>query len=55
VTNAPYSVVGTTQTVQVLADGNRLVRTNTNRYYRDSSGRTRTEYSFSGVNTLLSG
>jgi hypothetical protein len=46
---APYSAVGTTETVQTLADGNRIVHTNTMRYFRDGSGRTRTEYSLSAV------
>ncbi|HEY8510280.1 MAG TPA: hypothetical protein VIL32_18130 [Steroidobacteraceae bacterium] len=49
VTGAPYSGVGTTQIVQTLADGNRIVRTNTMRYFRDSEGRTRTEYELSAV------
>jgi hypothetical protein len=46
---APYSAVGATETVQTLADGNRIVHTNTSHYYRDSSGRTRTELSLSAV------
>jgi len=46
---APYSASGTTETVQTLADGNRIVHTNASRYYRDSSGRTRTELSLSAV------
>jgi hypothetical protein len=48
-TGAPYSAVGTTEMVQTLADGNRIVHTNTSRYYRDSSGRMRTEMSLSAV------
>jgi hypothetical protein len=47
--DAPYSGVGTTEVVTTLADGNRIVRTNTMRYYRDSKGRTRTEYSLGAV------
>ena len=46
---APYSAIGTTETVQTLADGNRIVHTNASHYYRDSSGRTRTELSLSVV------
>ena len=46
---APYSAIGTTETVQTLADGNHIVHTNTSHYYRDSSGRTRTELSLSAV------
>ena len=42
VKDAPYSAVGTTEVVTTLADGNRIVRTNTMKYYRDSRGRTRT-------------
>lgn len=48
-TGAPYSAVGTTEMVQTLADGNRIVHTNTSRYYRDGKGRTRTELSLSAV------
>ncbi len=44
-TGAPYSGTGTTKVVRSLADGNRIVRTNTMRYARDGQGRTRTEYS----------
>jgi hypothetical protein len=47
--DAPYSGVGTTEVVTTLADGNRIVRTNIMRYYRDSKGRTRTEYSLGAV------
>ena len=46
---APYSGIGTTETVQTLADGNHIVHTNASHYYRDSSGRTRTELSLSAV------
>jgi hypothetical protein len=49
VTGVPYSGVGTTEIVQTLADGNRIVRRNTMRYFRDSQGRTRTEYELSAV------
>ena len=49
VKNAPYSAVGTTEVVKELADGNRIVRNNTMRYYRDGSGRTRTEYSLGAI------
>ena len=47
--NAPYSGIGTTEVVTTLADGNRIVRTNTMKYYRDSQGRTRTEYSLAAI------
>jgi hypothetical protein len=49
VKDAPYSAVGTTEVVTTLADGNRIVRTNTMRYYRDSKGRTRTEYALGAI------
>lgn len=49
VEDAPYSGVGITEVVNTLADGNRIVHKNTMRYYRDSSGRTRTEYQLAAV------
>jgi hypothetical protein len=49
VKGAPYSGVGTTEVVTTLADGNRILRTNTMRYTRDSQGRTRTEYSLGAI------
>jgi hypothetical protein len=41
--NAPYSGEATTESVQVLPDGNRIVHRNATRVYRDSAGRTRRE------------
>jgi hypothetical protein len=49
VEGAPYSGVGITEVVNTLADGNRIVHKNTMRYYRDSEGRTRTEYELAAV------
>ena len=49
VTGAPYSALGTSQTVTTLPDGNRIVRENTIRQWRDSDGRTRAEYSLSSI------
>ncbi len=49
VRGAPYSAYGTSETVTTLADGNRIVRQNTVRMWRDSDGRTRAEYSLSSV------
>jgi len=46
---APFSGVGTSEIVTTLADGNRIVRTNTMKYYRDGRGRTRTEYSLAAI------
>jgi hypothetical protein len=39
----PYSAETTTESVQTLADGNRIVHKNTSSFYRDSEGRTRRE------------
>jgi hypothetical protein len=41
VKGAPYSAQAVTESVQQLADGNRIVRKNTAQVYRDSEGRTR--------------
>jgi hypothetical protein len=41
--NAPYSAETTSESVQVLADGNRIVRKSVARVYRDAAGRTRRE------------
>jgi hypothetical protein len=49
VTGAPYSALGTSQTVTTLPDGNRVVRQNTIRLWRDSSGRTRSEFALSSI------
>lgn len=46
VKNAPYSADETTQSVQTLADGNRIVRTTTAHVDRDSEGRLRREVTF---------
>lgn len=43
VTGAPYSAEATTESVQTLADGNRIVRRTAVRVYRDGKGRTRRE------------
>lgn len=42
---APYSAVETTESITTLLDGNRIVRTYSARYFRDSQGRTRVEQS----------
>ena len=39
----PYSAEAITESTQVLADGNRIVRKSVTRVYRDSEGRTRRE------------
>jgi len=53
VKGAPYSGVGTTEVVTTLADGNRITRTNTMKYYRDSAGRTRTEYQLAAIGPFV--
>jgi hypothetical protein len=40
---APYAAESQTETIQSLADGNRIVRKWTSKTYRDSEGRTRTD------------
>ncbi len=40
---APYSADAVTESVQLLADGNRIVNRSTTHVYRDSEGRTRRE------------
>jgi hypothetical protein len=49
ITGAPYSALGTSETVSTTRDGNRVVRQNTVRLWRDSDGRTRSEYSLSSI------
>lgn len=49
VTGAPYSAQSTTERVQVLADGNRIVQTTSASVARDSEGRVRNENVVSGV------
>lgn len=45
----PYSADTTTETVQTLADGNRLVHRTVSKFYRDSDGRTRREQTFGNI------
>lgn len=49
VTGSPYSADSTTESTQVLADGNRIVNTNAAKLYRDSQGRTRREQSATAI------
>lgn len=49
VKGAPYSAQAVTEQVQVLGDGNRIVRRSTSNLYRDSEGRTRREQSLNAV------
>ena len=43
VVGAPYSAEAVKESVQILADGNRIVRRSVSRVYRDGKGRTRRE------------
>ncbi|HWQ54303.1 MAG TPA: hypothetical protein VN442_11500 [Bryobacteraceae bacterium] len=52
VKGAPYSAQAVTETIQVLADGNRIQRKITSSVYRDSEGRTRREQSMAGFGPL---
>lgn len=45
VKNAPFSADAVSESVQVLADGNRIVRSSTSKLYRNSEGRFRREMS----------
>jgi len=45
----PYSADTATETVQTLADGNRIVHRTVSKFYRDSDGRTRREQTFGDV------
>jgi len=49
VKGAPYSAEAVTETIQTLADGNRIVNRITSVLYRDSEGRTRREQSLKGL------
>ena len=48
VKGAPYSADSVTETVQTLADGNRIVRLNKSSFARDSEGRSRHETTIQG-------
>lgn len=49
VKDSPYSAESVNETVQTLADGNRIRRNNTSTIYRDSKGRTRHEQKFDAI------
>lgn len=49
VKGAPYSAEATTETIQTLSDGNRIIRKNSATIYRDSEGRTRREQTLSSI------
>jgi hypothetical protein len=48
VTGKPYYATSTTDVVQTLTDGNRIVQHSSSVFYRDSQGRTRREQTFPG-------
>jgi hypothetical protein len=49
VKGAPYSAEATTETIQTLSDGNRIIRKNSTTIYRDSEGRTRREQTLGAI------
>src|SRR5215212_1552353 len=49
VKGAPYSAQAVTESVQVLADGNRIVHKTTASVYRDGEGRTRRDVSVGNI------
>lgn len=55
VTGAPYSAEAVTESIQVLSDGNRIVRKSSSNVYRDSQGRTRHETTLGKVGSLSAG
>jgi hypothetical protein len=55
VKDKPFTAQAVTESVQVLPDGNRIVRHNETNYFRDSSGRTRREQTLSGLGPQMMG
>ena len=55
VKGAPYSAEAVTESVQTLADGNRIVNKFTSQVYRDSDGRTRREQTLKGLGGVGTG
>ena len=55
VKGAPYSAEAVTESVQTLADGNRIVNKFTSQIYRDSEGRTRREQTLKGLGVVGTG
>jgi hypothetical protein len=49
VKGAPYSAEATTETIQTLSDGNRIIRKNSTTIYRDSEGRTRRDQTLGAI------
>jgi len=55
VKGAPYSAEAVTESVQTLADGNRIVNKFTSQVYRDNEGRTRREQTLKGLSGVGTG
>ncbi len=55
VKGAPYSAESVTETIQTLADGNRIINRITSSVYRDSEGRTRREQTLKGLGIFGTG
>jgi hypothetical protein len=55
VTGAPFSATATSETVQILQDGNRISRKTQTLLFRDSQGRFRKEATIQGFGPLASG
>jgi TonB family protein len=53
VKGAPYSAEAVTESVQVLADGNRITRTSKSSVYRDGEGRTRRDQTLNHIGTWV--
>ena len=54
VKEAPYSAEAVTEKVQILGDGNRIVKRTTAMLYRDAAGRTRQEQTAPGSTVFIS-
>src|SRR6202521_4906980 len=52
VKGAPYSATINNESIQTLADGNRIVQTNTGAVARDSQGRTRQDAALPAIGNL---
>jgi len=52
VRDAPFSADGITTVTQMLADGTRIERTTTSKFYRDSAGRMRRDQTIIGLAAL---
>lgn len=53
VKGAPYAAEAQNETIQTLADGNRIIEKSSSKMYRDSEGRTRMENNFSTLGALV--